>query len=238
MQNQHQPAQHQPVPISIPIIVSDHDRHRYLGDCLRSLPVGAEVVVVETVQSDTATAAPPTLVQSHGDVRYYRWHYREFDFASARNAAKSLCSRPWILSIDADERLMRYQHEEIIHHARHLQHDIVACFVTVAGSMLMGGSAIAERACMHQMRMFRNIAEIKWEGLVHEQVAKSVMALTESGAAKIADTAIMIHHVGYDRDIAEMQKKKERNRALLLKQVALTPDDSYYVNCLINILQQ
>ena len=69
-----------------------------LRRCLASLPSGIELVVVDSGSSDATVA----IAEGCGA----RVVVRPFDdFASQKNFAIALATRPWILSIDADEEL-------------------------------------------------------------------------------------------------------------------------------------
>jgi len=87
------------------ITYNEEDR---IEDALKSLEgVVDEIVVVDAFSKDRT----PSIVQSYG-VRFFQ---REWDgYASQKNFAISQAKYPWILSIDADERLSEKLKEEII----------------------------------------------------------------------------------------------------------------------------
>lgn len=77
------------------VIITLNEEARILP-CLRSLPPGCEIVVLDSGSSDRTC----DLARQFGA----RIEVRPFDnYANQKNAAVALASRPWILSIDADE---------------------------------------------------------------------------------------------------------------------------------------
>ncbi|MBM4251054.1 MAG: glycosyltransferase family 2 protein [Deltaproteobacteria bacterium] len=69
-----------------------------LAYCLRSLPRECEIVVLDSSSTDRTVS----IAREHGA----RVETRDFDdFARQKNAAMALATRPWVLSLDADEVL-------------------------------------------------------------------------------------------------------------------------------------
>ncbi len=87
------------------ITFNEEDR---LEETLKSLEVVAdEIIVVDAFSTDRT----PEIVKSYG----LRFFQREWDgYSSQKNFAISQAKYPWILSIDADERLSQKLREEII----------------------------------------------------------------------------------------------------------------------------
>lgn len=86
------------VNLSVTIITKNEEAN--LPRCLKSLPPGAEVIVVDSNSQDDTQ----NLARSLGCQVYDRPFS---NFADQKNFALSKASRPWILSIDADEELSR-----------------------------------------------------------------------------------------------------------------------------------
>lgn len=69
-----------------------------MARCLRSLPPGCEIIVLDSNSTDRTEQ----IALQHGAA----FHKRVFtDYADQKNAAVALAKRSWILSIDADEEL-------------------------------------------------------------------------------------------------------------------------------------
>ncbi len=69
-----------------------------LANCLESLPSDCEIIVLDSSSTDRTVA----IAREYGA----RVEARDFDdFAAQKNAAVALATRPWVLSLDADEVL-------------------------------------------------------------------------------------------------------------------------------------
>jgi glycosyltransferase involved in cell wall biosynthesis len=80
-------------------IIITHNEERNIGRCLESLrDVADEVIVVDSGSTDATEA----ICQQAG-ARFERHDWE--GYSAQKNYANSLASCPWILSIDADERL-------------------------------------------------------------------------------------------------------------------------------------
>jgi glycosyltransferase involved in cell wall biosynthesis len=84
------------LPVSVIILTKDEEAN--LPGCLKSLQWAAEVIVVDSVSSDKTVA-----VAKKGGAKVYvnPWP----GFTAQRNFALSKCKQPWVLSVDADERV-------------------------------------------------------------------------------------------------------------------------------------
>lgn len=84
--------------LSVAIIARDEER--YIDGCLASVAgLADEIVVLLDERSRDGTA---TICRAYG-VRLYSEPWRSFP--AQRNRALALCSRPWVLFVDADERV-------------------------------------------------------------------------------------------------------------------------------------
>jgi glycosyltransferase involved in cell wall biosynthesis len=78
------------------IVVITLNEQKNLPRLVAALPVGVEFIVLDSGSTDVSKQ----IVESSGGA----FHTRAFDnFASQKNAAIDLATRPWILSLDADE---------------------------------------------------------------------------------------------------------------------------------------
>jgi len=82
--------------LSVVLITLDEEKR--LPACLRSLPRGSEVVVLDSGSKDR-TAALAREAGARVETRAFT------DYADQKNAALALATRPWVLSLDADEVL-------------------------------------------------------------------------------------------------------------------------------------
>lgn len=85
------------LPISLCTFVKDEEAN--LRDCLESVvPVVSEIVIVDTGSTDKTVS----IAQQYTD-RVYQVQFS--DFGSIRTLTAHLATQPWVLMLDADERL-------------------------------------------------------------------------------------------------------------------------------------
>jgi glycosyltransferase involved in cell wall biosynthesis len=124
-------SQSETLPLSVVVITLNEEKR--LANCLRSLPRGSEVVVLDSGSTDRT----PEIAREFGA----SFQHRTFtNHAEQKNAAVALASRDWILSIDADEVLSPELAEEIADLCR-------------AGSSLHQGYAIRRRLVFMNRRL-------------------------------------------------------------------------------------
>jgi hypothetical protein len=218
------------VKLSVAIIHSEEDGRTYLPECLASLPVSAEVVLVETAEAhDSWNHGDIVPLRRESDVRSFRWYYERgrFSFAEARNVARAQCVGDWILSIDADERLLPWQHEQLLEALEGAGAEVGGIITAVCGWSPIppdgkprnDGSGRYDATPV--MRLFRNDARITWKGSCHEQILPSIV---EAGLV-VADSPFILHHVGYEVEVPKLIGKARRNLALLARDHAEDPND-------------
>jgi glycosyltransferase involved in cell wall biosynthesis len=82
--------------IDLSVVIITFNEEENLDRCLKSLPPGSEVIVLDSGSSDGTEA----ITRSFGA----SFHTRKFDhYAAQKNAAIDLATRRWVFSIDADE---------------------------------------------------------------------------------------------------------------------------------------
>lgn len=92
------------IPLSVVIITLNEEKR--LTNCLRSLPKGSEVVVLDSGSTDRTEQIARELGA--------KFHSRAFtNHAEQKNAALALATRLWVLAIDADEVLTKELADEI-----------------------------------------------------------------------------------------------------------------------------
>lgn len=181
--------------LSIALIVKDEEKN--IKRCLDSLPQ-AEIIVVDTGSVD---GTKDILKQYPVKVYDYKWND---SFADARNFAISKCTKDWILMIDADEELKTFELPD-----NKYDYGIVKVTNLIQGKQ-MSFSAI---------RLFRNQAIIRYEGMRQATVDKSVKDLPGYHAK------LEILHYGYDMTRAEQREKVLKNLDEYLKQYLREPDN-------------
>ncbi len=224
------------IPLSVNIITQAKDVE-YLADCLATIPKGAEVIIINNVQSEDKKC-----VEFDGEmflnglhIKQYSWYYKLFDFSQARNIALKYSTRDWILWLDTDDRLLlsdsKY-YQELSEVPTGVGGFVCGCVGYLQPYLDNNGGS----NCAPQLRIFRRHEKFKWSGIVHEQIISCI----ENEQMQIKSSPILIQHIGYEQDIKVMYKKLERNVELLVRQLAVFPDQDkrYYQEYLINSLTE
>lgn len=198
--------------ISLCMIARDEERN--LPACLDSFAgVVDEICVLDTGSSDSTVQIAR---EKGARVETHPW---SDDFATARNAALDMASGDWILVVDADEVLedpdARAKLEAFAQ--RFEEQDAAPCGrVTMRNEE---GSGACDLISITRFLPRRD--DLDYRGRVHEQVhCHGVPAPAE-------ETGVVISHRGYLPEVLREQSKVDRNRQLLLRAIADSPDDGY-----------
>jgi len=184
--------------ISLCMIVKNEEAN--LPALLDSVAVlGARLVVVDTGSTDRTVS-----IARNAGAEVVSWKWRS-DFAAARNVSLDHAGNPpWVLWMDADDRLPFRSVRPILEIASGTPDRAVSFLVK---NTLDGGSTGTE---FSQIRMFPNHPRLRFHGAVHEQVYPSLVEL----GLEVDYTDILIHHTGYT-DPTTIRGKQERNREIL-----------------------
>lgn len=187
--------------ISLCMIAKNEESN--LPDLLESAKgLGAHLVVVDTGSTDRTRE-----IAQEAGAEVVTWAWRN-DFAAARNVSLDHAKAPWVLWLDADDRLPPASIPEILRIAEGIPDRAVSFLVK---NTTDGGSTGSE---FSQIRMFPNHPRIRFHGAVHEQVYPGLAAL----AMPIDYTGILVHHTGYT-DPATVRAKQSRNQEILKERV-------------------
>lgn len=128
------------------------------------------------------------------------------DFSAARNAALEHCRGDWVIMLDSDESFS----EET---ARTIRQAIVAAPPTTGGLLTtMEHVTESGHSQTHVLRIFRNRADVRYEGYVHEQITPS---LTRAGLNIREQLDIILQHHPRPMDAT----KHEQYRTLLEREI-------------------
>jgi len=194
--------------LSAALIVKNEEEH--LGRCLQSLQgIVDEVVIVDTGSEDRTVE----IAESFGATVLHRpW---DGDFSAARNFGLDHVNGTWVLYIDADEHLQPTTRE----------------FVEQA--LCDPGGTVAYRIRLRHLqgftpyfeyRIWRNRPDIRFNGVIHESIVPSLIAVAERENLTIGLAELLLEHDGYEGD---QRHKHERNLPLLLEQVVNDPNRTY-----------
>ncbi|MBG1231105.1 glycosyltransferase family 2 protein [Aestuariivirga litoralis] len=182
----------------------------FLPGCLASLEGHVdEIVIVDTGSSDGTRE-----IAMNAGARVIDFAWRQ-DFAAARNTGLDAIRTSWILYIDADERLIL---PDGLRLATLLENPVAVGARVKFKSTLRGTAA-------REYRVFRNRADIRFVGAIHETMVPDLMRLRALENAEIIDIEAGIDHLGYEGDITH---KHRRNLPMLRRMVQEWPDRLYY----------
>jgi len=195
-------------PLSVCMIVRNEEAN--IQSCLDSVrAVARQVIVVDTGSTDRtreiATAAG-------AEVFDFTWCD---DFSLARNCSLEQATEPYILVLDADERLDADSLPALRDYLE--QRPDAAGRVRLHNLDDAGGvQTIGEIT-----RLFPNRPDWRYTGRIHEQ-------LTAGGIPpRTVSTEIVILHLGYTEAALTANQKAERNLHLLLLELEQHPDNPY-----------
>lgn len=203
--------------LSATLIVRDEEAN--LGACLDSLAGFAdEIVVIDTGSSD----ATVEIAEGRGArVSNRVW---EDDFAAARNAALEEAAGAWVLYIDADERLQPIDFEAARARLREAPE----------AAFRIGLRPFAHATPFLEYRLWRASPEIRFRGVIHEQVVDAIHRTAKRDSRPISDwPELMIDHRGYEDDQA---RKNRRNLPLLRRRLEVDPESIFSLRHLARIL--
>ncbi len=207
-----QSSLHQKAPLSLCMIVKNESH--FLPDCLASVrDLVREIIIVDTGSTDNTV----DIARQYGAKIYFtEW---ENNFAKARNLALKKATQPWILYLDADERLYPQYHAIVRQAIESNQAD--AFYVNIL-SYLSGKLGNVPHTQKYP-RIFKKLPGVRFEGKIHEQITPS---LTRAGA-RFKNLDVVIEHLGYNLSPEEIDAKVKRNLKFLEEQVAEEPENWY-----------
>lgn len=212
--------------IALAMIVKDEAVH--LPGCLDSIRDAVdEICIVDTGSTDDTLAIAK---EYEAKVSVYLW---SDDFAAARNESLRICTKDWILVLDADERIAA-EDVPVLRNLTRGSHEIAYRFTTRNYTNNTGVSefqpcdtndpnarGFAGWYPSTKVRLFPNKHGARFEGKVHELVNQSL----ERQGVRIADCAVPIHHYPLTRDAEQIRKKQELYLKLGHAKAAADPKD-------------
>ncbi len=198
--------------LSVCMIVKNEET--MLPGCLESVKnIASEIIIVDTGSNDSTM----DIARQYGArVLEFPWNN---NFAEARNMALTEARNPWILSIDADERITNP--EELAFVLQHAAKDTYGFMVNLTSHAVKHGTTT--KYVSQLLRLFRNHPAIKFEGMIHEQVVDCFTKWNFGFGA----SNIEVEHLGYNLSPEQMQAKQLRNLELLDYAISKTPTDAY-----------
>ncbi len=195
---------------SVSLIVKNEEQN--LENCLNSIKNFVnEIIVVDTGSSDNTLELAKRFTKN---IYQFKWND---DFSEARNFAISKCNFSHILILDADELILNPENLSEI-----LKYDKSKIGGWLVDIISISTKSNQEHNIQKSIRIIRNNYNLKYEGLIHEQVTKSIV----DNNLSIEFSPIQILHLGYELSAEKFNKKMKRNLKLINKSLDL--DDTNY----------
>ncbi|HHX29432.1 MAG: glycosyltransferase [Bacillota bacterium] len=183
--------------VSACLIVRDEEG--VVEECLESLvPFADETIVNDTGSLDRT----PEIAMAYG-ARVIRTKWPD-DFSKARNDALSQARCSYVLTIDADERLVS---ETVSEAKTRLTDGSEAWHVSIRNETRGNETSITI------VRLFRNRLHHRYSGRIHEQIVHTIKGT-------VASSPLVARHVGYDPSHSAAKGKRQRNIDLLTKAIS------------------
>lgn len=189
----------------------------------------------EIILLDTGSADKSKEIAQKWGARVYDFKWID-NFGAARNVAMNFANTEWILQLDIDEKI-----EEITRVYEMINSGKDAFLFTIIDLHPGGGVAFPE-----SIRLFRNLKEVNYSGMVHETVTESLFRIKN---IQVDRATTKIIHYGrlkpdaeakkkYYRELAEEQLKKDENNPLPYFHLGLLERDEKHIEEALNYLQK
>lgn len=209
--------------LSVPLIVKNEENR--IKDCLDNLTWAKEVILVDTGSTDKtleiAKNYPNVKIYSNwynNKFRFRVWFARKkkwlFCFDKARNYALSKCTQPYILILDADERIYN---PEALNKLMTEHSDIDVWYLRQVSRLKDGNGSPCKTT-----RFWRNGLGIYYTKMVHETVDEIV----DQKGFKRGDCDLEIDHVGF---LDEGYNKVKSERVIDAIEYEGHPYKNYYL---------
>lgn len=204
--------------VSACMIVKDEEE--LLPGCLESIRDWVdEIIIVDTGSTDRTVE----IAESFGArVLHQPW---EGDFSKHRNFSIEQATCDWVLIIDADEEMVVEDVPKLKPLLADERYDIVCLNVFNVYTHKPD-----QVTFLPSMRLFRRRLNLRYEGIVHNQ-------LRIPSDARTARIGVRIKHYGYGLSQEKMRRKVQRSMALLEKQLAENPNDPFALFNLAQLLR-
>jgi glycosyltransferase involved in cell wall biosynthesis len=205
--------------ISVIMMIKNEEEH-ILG-CLENLePIADEFIIIDTGSEDKTidivkcfakfTAVPVKLI-------HYPWPEV---YSIPRNLAKLHASQRWVMFMDADER---FEPEDLIKIFNTSEGEAdLALFHVVNYLKKTYPGEKPVYASTESARLFRNIPELYFTGIIHETIDDAYNALSLRRKITIARPKVVLHHYGYIKNQDRLKEKLQNYSIYNERQIEIT----------------
>lgn len=191
--------------ISLVIIAKDE------ANSIEKAILSAKGIVDEIIVIDTGSTDNTIQIAEQNGALVFKFVWSE-NFSAARNYAILKVSKDWILTIDADERIVYFDKD-----LYDVENQIIGGYLVNIKNYLNNNN---DYTTHKYTRFFRNNKNFNYSGRIHEQIRDSI----EEQGFEIADSTILIEHFGY---INTSEEKLLRNIKLLDLDLLANPTDYF-----------
>lgn len=208
-------------PLSLCLIVKNESK--YLEKCVLSAKdIVSQIIIVDTGSNDNTPEIAKSLTSE-----YYQIPFSN-DFSKARNYALQYVKTPWVLFLDADESFEEVDRDRLLECVKNAPSNVFGYQLTRYNFFGTGGWYTSKN-----LKVFRNIPEIKYEGTVSESVTQSI----RRNGGQIIDADVLLNHFGHCRDVASRNAKSHFYLKLMEDEVANQPSNSRLMGYIAMILR-
>jgi|GEM_PF-1690359 len=190
--------------ISLVMIVRDEEDN--IRRCLEHIVSAVEeIVIADTGSVDrTKEIIREFAEESPVPVKLVDFPWAD-NYALARNYARKFATQRWILHLDADEQFEEKDISELVR----LSEEDVDSYVFHVFNYLEKPTAgkTPIYASSDSMRLFRNLPQLYYTGIVHETLDDSMSSLRRKRPVQMMKSPISLHHLGYLKTSKKVQAK-------------------------------
>ena len=196
------------------IVMMVKNEEKYLDNTLSSLQnlmnhINSELIILDTGSNDNTV----DIAKKYTDKVYFtKWNN---NFSDMRNKSISYAKGDWILILDADEQIIKY--DKLINFFNsNLYNEYNSASIEIKNIF----SEDEERFDVFSIaRLFKNTKEFMYRGSIHEQPNYKI---------PLYNDILTVKHYGYLYEDEELrQKKNDRNLKILKDEIKKNPKDKY-----------
>lgn len=177
-----------------------------------------EYVIVDTGSTDNTLEIVKDFAKTaHVPVKILEYNWED-NYSTPRNFGKYYATQHWILVLDADERFGLDAVKEIFR-VSETECDL---FTFKIANILDASTKPPKVAPTRNTRMFKNIPEFFYTGLIHETIDDSVIAYRKKHKMFVMESVFVMNHYGYLISKEKNRKKLDYYESINLKQIELT----------------
>lgn len=207
----------------ISCVMMVRDEEEYLLGCLEDVQyLVDEFVIIDTGSKDrTIEIIQNFKKHSPVPVIFDQIEWPD-NYSIPRNYGKSLASGQWILHLDADERFAPHNMKDLL---KLTENDTDLAIFHVLNYTEEPRKGITPKyASTQSIRLFRNIPDFYWSGILHETLDDALGANVGGHKIKGSQPDFPLHHYGYLKKKKVVRYKLDYYEKLNKRQIEVTGD--------------